>query len=251
LRTNDMDTLRITVVRIGHLKRPVDFGRILRWRSRLFDVTALLERDYAPNGDETWQTFSDDELELIEFDPKSAVTVAITEYGLEDNYFMRRLKSGVVVLSLREVGELLQQVNVPIENFLLRNLYAIGLLYHHQGRTLPASRIGIPKIIHDETRSCVFDMNGIRADIAYSCSGPTICNPCKVSLGEKALPQDVLKSVQRELRRIRRPLYFRMAEFVRRRPLLSLAIAFGGGLSLELVGNGAYDLMRITLGFAQ
>jgi hypothetical protein len=236
--------LRLTLVKLGHFKRNIDLSSLRRWNSDLFEVVTLQERAHAPDGDQEWQEFLDDSEGLPEPDVSSDITVAITEYGLEDNFYLRRLRSGLILMSLAEVGSLLEERNVPLENFILRNLYCVSLIRYHQGRACPTSRNGRPDLIHDETRSCLFDMNGIKSDVLYSSSEPCVCSACKAKLESADLPAGVLRSVGRELARIRKPLYFRMRDFVRRRPLVSLSLAFAGGLLLELIGNAAYDFLN-------
>jgi hypothetical protein len=236
--------LRISLVRVGHFKRPVDISRVQRWRSELFEVVAIKEISHSPDGEDEWQQFSDTSRGLPQPDSASDITIAVTEYSLENNYYLRRLPSGLVLISLCEIRPLLDEHDVPLENFLVRNIYSTCLLYHYVGRRLPATQAGTPSIMHDETRSCLFDMNGIRSDILYSTSAPTICSACDSQLSTTQLPHETLKKVRLELRKIRKSLYFRTVEFVKRRPILSLAIAFAGGLALELIGNASYDVLR-------
>jgi len=234
--------ITFTIITLGHIKHRINVDRIRSWPSKLFKISGISACTNIPDGKVGWQQFTDDDLDFVRLDTNADITVAITEYALEENYYIRRITSGVVVLSLYEVADVLGRQNIPIEHFIIRNLYEIAMLFLLYGSLQP-TRTGVPSIIHDETRSCLFDMNGLKCDVEYSTSKPSICSQCHAALSRSQLPNDTLRKLEKELKRIRKPLYHRIVGFVKQRPILSLWIAIVAGIILELVGNGLYDVL--------
>lgn len=233
---------KITLVKLGYMKRPIDTSVISKWKSGLFDVIAIDEKTYIPNmNSDDWQYLSDTQvLDIISHDEKSDFTIAITEYELEDNFYMRRITEGVSVLSLFEVGDMLQYYNIPLENFIAINLYKMVALLKIY-RKLPITREEIPPIIHDETRSCLFDMNGIKLDVIYSTERPNICQRCQVTMKGIQLPHGFLNRICKELKKIRKPRYYRLQDYIKKRPLISIGIMMIGALIIGILANLAYD----------
>jgi hypothetical protein len=239
--------VRVAIVKLGHIKHHVDFGKIVRWRSALFQITGVNSRLDLPDGMERWQFFSDDRLGFVAPVNGADLTVAITEYALEDNFYMRRLQDSVVAMSLYETAEIIESANIPLELFVLRNIYELCLL-HHLCDSLPATAEGIPDTIHDETRSCLFDMNGLKEDIVYSTAHPSFCSQCHARLAATQLPDGIVAEVEKELRRIRKPLYHRIADWVKLHPILAMGITFATAMVIELLGNSVYDMLKGLFG---
>ncbi len=235
------------IVRLGHIKHRIDFGRIKRWPSELFKVSAISTCTNIPDGKVRWQEFADDDLTFVKPVGGADITVAITEYALKDNFYIRCIPGPVVVMSLFEVADILEWQSIPLEHFVVRNLYEICLLHLLYGNVAPTAD-SIPDIIHDETRSCLFDMNGLKGDVVFSTSRPSLCQQCRATLAGSQLPDQTMAYLEKELRKIRKPLYYRIAGFVKQHPILSLCIAFACGLGIELIGNWAYDLLKLLLG---
>lgn len=229
---------------MGHINHPIDFGRIGRWKSNFIRVIGITEQLDIPDGQRGWKEYTDNELDFLSPVPGADVTVAITEYALQDNFYIRRLSSSVVVISLYETADVIEAENIPLEYFILRNLYEFYLL-HHIYHPIPPTREGIPNIIHNETRSCLFDMCGEKYDVIFSTGKPSLCNQCKANLAAHQLPDGALVGVERELRRIRKPRYYRISDWVKQRPVRSLVIASVGAICTGAVGNGVYDLLKL------
>lgn len=238
--------ITFAIVRLGHIKHRINLDRVRRWPSKLFRVSGISTCHNIPDGRLGWQTFNDEDLGFVNPVPGADITVALTEYALADNFYIRHRPGPVLAMSFYEVADILEWQSIPLEHFVVRNLYEICLVWHLYGRE-QLGEAGLPDIIHDETRSCLFDMNGPKGDIVFSTARPSLCDQCRARLAGNQIPDEVIRNLDRELRRIRRPLYYRLAGFVRQHPLLSSAIALGTGLGLAVAGNAAYDLVRWLL----
>ena len=155
---------------------------------------------------------------------------------------MRQISEKVTVISLFEVGDLLQYNNIPLENFIIVNLYKIVALSKIYKQLFPTCE-KIPDIIHEEPRSCLFDMNGLKTDVIYSTARPIICQQCRSVMEESQLPQGFLISICKELKAIRKPRYYRLQDWIKRRPFWSLFIMFIGAVVVEILANIFYEFI--------
>lgn len=171
-----MKKIKINLVTLGNLKYAVNFKEIASWQSKAFSAEHAHEVQAISNAEGTeedgWQ-YSDRQLSLI-LRPSSThdFTVGIINVPLEGNYYLRRLGSNAIVLSLYETAEILRNANITIEGFIVRNLYEICLIYHEYAGKVPDAAYSVA---HDEIRGCLFDMNANKADIIFSCDKPIIC----------------------------------------------------------------------------
>jgi len=233
-----MEPVKIAVVTIGHL--PPDFTRtrLRSWRSSLFEVVGRSE-SYSLSKDSDgpdWE-YSDETLEaLLPSNFEGDFLFAIANVPLTDNYYARRLGGMRVVVSLHEVAAIMRAANIPIENAILRLLYSAALVYRRFGNEVPRTGEN-DAFTHDETRGCLFDMNGFKADLAVSCHKPTICPECVVKLKGAQIPHETLDAVQAELKGIRKALFFRLADWVRSHPIVAIVISGVAAVVLGAIGS--------------
>jgi hypothetical protein len=238
----------ISIVQLGQLKRRINFGNLQRWKSKVFKINSVSEICHIPNFEykTNWQYLSDDLVRsCIEHDGKAKITIAVTEYSLEANFYMRKVDSGLTIISLFEVGDILRDRDIPIENFILRNIYeivALTCVYPD----LPNTSDEIPAIVHEETRSCLFDISGIKTDIIYSSSKPSLCPQCEAYLQKKQLPQGFTNNLISEIKRIRKPLFNRISDFIKHHPIWAIIIGIVTQLCIGIVANYLYYLINRT-----
>jgi len=80
-------------------------------------------------------------------------------------------------------------------------------------------------------------MNGIKTDIVFSCHHPVLCDACRVAAGGEQVSNEFLDIFQKEIGRIRKKLYYRAAEGVKRHPLLALGISSVFAVALGIIGS--------------
>jgi hypothetical protein len=73
--------------------------------------------------------------------------------------------------------QILIEGHIPLENLVLRILYAYSLVYLRQDNKIP-SQINVLDFTHDDTRGCLFDMNGNKTDVLFSLDKPKIGDEC-------------------------------------------------------------------------
>lgn len=118
------------------------------------------------------------------------------------------------------VKDFLKDENIPLENVVYRILYAYSLAYKSSGDRV-SSYDDTPGFTHDETKGCLFDMNGLKTDLIESCDKPIICNDCEHKLSTRKVPTNLIETVKKELRGIRKARYYRWADFIKSHPILS------------------------------
>jgi len=186
---------------------PADFNRqkIKGWDSSVFEIVDEIE-SYSLTCDSDgldWE-FTDEALENVL--PKNfngEFLIAIVNVPIELNWYSRRLSANRVVFSFHEIKEILRFSNIPLENVICRLLYAYTLLYKRSGNRIPENAEHT-NFTHDETRGCLFDMNGIKTDVVYSCHNPVICPDCVGRLKREKVSDETIAKCQSEIRRIRK-----------------------------------------------
>lgn len=233
-----MSKTKITIATIGHM--PMEFSRqsITSWQSSAFEVIGEIE-SYSLNKDSdgvNWE-FTDASMEDILPDNFSGdFLVAIVNVPLELSWYSRRLSANRVVLTFHEIKEYLKYSNIPLENVVLRLLYAYTLLYKRSGNQIPKNTAQT-NFTHDETRGCIFDMNGLKFDIIHSCHNPIICSDCIGKLGQEKVSEETINKCRADIKRIRKTAFYRITDFVKLHPIFSLAISCMTAIVLGVIGS--------------
>ena len=229
---------KIKIVLIGNL--PVDFDKrkIENWSSSVFRIVDAIESySLSTNSDGPNWEFTDEALlrELpSHFD--GDFLVAIVDVPLELNWYSRRISSNKVVFTFHEIKDVLIPHHIPLENVIYRLLYAYTLIYLRYGNNIPEAREET-NFAHDEARGCLFDMNGIKNTIYRSCDQPVICSECVERLKQERISDETIRTVQRENRRIQKPLFYRFADFIKKHPIWSLIVSALSAILLGAVGS--------------
>jgi hypothetical protein len=230
---------------------PGDFNRqkIKQWQSSVFEIVGEIE-SYAliRNADSHGWEFSDRVFEEIlpnKFDGN--FLIAIVNVPIELNWYARRLSLNRVVFSFHEIKEILRFSNIALENVIYRLIYAYTLLYKRSGNRIPEATEHT-NFTHDEVRGCLFDMNGIKTNILYSCHNPIICSYCVEQLRKDHVSNETIAQCQHEIRRIRKAMFYRITDFIKKHPLWSLAIsgvtAIILGAAGSVLGSYVFEAMR-------
>jgi len=233
-----MKKVKIKLVSIGHLPRHLELTRVSGWKSQVFELVGEIE-NFALRCDadsEGWE-FSDALLKARLPDHAGAdFLIAIVNVPIQDNWYSRRLGDNQVVFTFSQIQDFLAWENIPIENAILRLLYAYTLLYRRSGNKIPG--LGeAPSFTHDETRGCLFDMNGIKSDLVESCNEPIVCSECEERLRNERVSTQTIGTVKNEIRRIRKHLYYRAFDFVKKKPVAALIVSSAFAVLLGVIGS--------------
>ena len=233
-----MNKAKIKLITIGHMPLHLNLARVTKWKSEVFELAGEIE-NYALRceSDSDGWVFSDVLLKnQLPENGDANFLIALVNVAIEDNWYSRRIGGNQVVFTFSQIKDYLNWENIPLENVVLRVLYAYTLLYRRAGDKIP-SMGDTPGFTHDETRGCLFDMNGIKSDLVESCNKPVVCPDCVERLMRERVSTQTIKMVQREIKVIRKQLYYRFVDFVKVKPLISLFISSLFALFLGIVGS--------------
>ena len=239
--------ISITLVKLGNLRYLVDVNFLKNWKSEIIKISEIKEvstiEDAKGMGGEgmagNFRHYTDGQLEnIIQKNPNSNLTIGLIGEPLQEDYYLRPLKDETCVISLHEMGRMMQMHNFTIESYILRNVYRVVTAWVADGSVIIQSGRMQP---HDFNK-CLFDYNWNKADILLSMDSPPVCQSCKEKLAKKALPNNFLPILDKDLSRIRKALYFRIIDWIKSHPLISVSLAVLGALLLNVAGNIIYEL---------
>ena len=240
-----MTPIKISLVSLGSLKYPVDIGYLEGWPSRLLSVQHGTSIGHLSNAEGPEWVYTDKQLRaLIQADADANFTLALINARLENNYYMRRLGDKVAVLSLFEMAEIVRFSDFTIENYILRNIYELAVLYAANGSIIPPDALSWT---HDDVRGCLFDMNASKPDIVFSMHKPTLCDGCRTRVLSKQVNCGFLPTLDKELSRIKKARFFRMSEWVKTHPLSALAITASSAVILNLIASVIFEKAKCLL----
>ena len=235
-----MQKIKISTVFLGHQKVPVDFQYLTGWKSAIFEFQPAQSIPYSPDANGNRWEYPDSQIEeLVTSVTGADVTVVLVSTALERNFYVRRLTGNRIVISLYEMAYILKSANFRLEDFLLRNLYAYSVYFHaYRGRPPTSSAFSWS---HHDIRGCLFDMNPQKADVLYSMHQPNLCGDCVQRLGSCQVDASFADALSAELRKIQKPLFFRISDWVKAHPLWSLCLTAGFAVFLNLVASVIFE----------
>lgn len=227
---------------MGSLKYPVDIGYLEGWKSDLITIKHGASVGHLPDADgANWERSKSQLSGLLRTDPAADFTLGLINAPLEQNYYLRRLGDKVAVLSLYEMAEIVRFSDFTIENFILRNIYELAVLYAANSALIPADGY---TWAHDDVRGCLFDMNASKPDIVFSLDQPTLCNACTTRVSSRQISPDFLPTLTKELKRIRKARYFRMSEWVKGHPLWAMVLAGCSAVTLNIAASILFEKLK-------
>jgi hypothetical protein len=243
-----MSKTRIQLAVLG--RPPPDFSvqELLAWESSVFEISPDIG-SYELNEDAEgadWE-YTDDQLEkYLSNKIKGDFLVILVSVKLQFNWYVRRLTKNRVLLTFYELDQILRFHRIPLKNVALRALYVATLIFQRYGHRIPPASEPT-NYAHDETRGCLFDMNASKSDVVRSCHEPIICDYCIAQLKQAQLSNELIRTVQSEIRKIRKPLFHQLAEFVQLHPvwslMISLATALLVGVLSSVLGAALYSAL--------
>ena len=243
-----MEKIKINVVTIGRVPIQFKLLELENWKSEIFEIVGVENYGLTGNSDRPKWRFSDEFFNnQLQKNFVGDFRFVIVNVPIRYNFYSRRISENCIVFTFHEIANFLFAENIPLQNVVLRLLYSYALLYQACDQKIPTSQQEY-QFAHDETRGCLFDMNGIKSEIIESCNQPIICEECAVHLQRSRVPVSMIKAACGESRKIKKPLYYRLLDSVKTHPLLALFISSGFAILLGIAGSLAasflYDAIR-------
>lgn len=217
-------------------------NKIKHWKSEVFQIADNIENfSLRANSDGNQWDFSDSLIkEQLPITSDVDFVIAIVNVPIENNWYSRRLGNNQIVITFHEIRDILLGSNIPLENVVLRLMYSYALVYKQYNNRIPSANEAA-KFTHDETRGCIFDMNGIKTDLPLSCDKPQICEECQERLRKSKVSNEVLEQSTKEIINIRKEFYYRTLAFVKKHPIWALVISSGYALALNVIASFIYQ----------
>lgn len=232
----------IKLVTIGHLPSDFHIEKLTGWKSDIFQLSGNIESfSLRANSDgENWD-FSDALLkEQLPDSANADFVIALVNVPIENNWYSRRVSHHHIVITFHEIQEILRNANIPLANVVLRLLYTYSLAYRQYGNRIPTVSEAV-NFTHDETRGCIFDMNGIKTDLPTSCDKPQICDECQERLKKNLVSNDLIKKSAKEILGIKKDFYYRIVGFVKKHPVWALLISSLYAIALNIIASMIYS----------
>ena len=235
-----MAKVKIQLMQLGY--PPVDLREVSKWRSKQFEFTdGIIHKADLPDADtEAWRLSKARLLKVIGKSTGADITFAVTDRPIERNYYMHLLSDNVVVLTLNEVSGILAVANLQPEMFVLRNIYEIVCMWRELDGKAGATAYTLP---HQDVRGCLYDLNFDKTDLVRSTESVHLCPQCKARLMGKPLPLGFVDDVERELKGIKKPLVYKVLDFVKAHPVAAFVISSAWALVLGLASNAVYGYL--------
>lgn len=229
---------KIKLAVLGRLPPEFDPGDLVKWTSATFEVDPRIE-SFELNEDAQgvdWE-YTDQQLEkYLSTITDGSFLVILLSVKLQDNWYVRRLPGNRILFTFHDIDQILRFHHIPLTNVALRVLYAASLIYRRYGNRIPPTTERT-NYAHDETRGCLFDMNASKLDVVHSCHEPILCEYCVGQLKSAQISNEVIRTVQSEIRKIRKPLFQRMADFIQNHPVWSIVISVATALSVGVLAS--------------
>ncbi len=243
-----MSKTSIKLVIIGHIDKIVDFEFIQNYKSNLFVIEELNRISDLPppkkNDGYLDVVYSADEMKSILSNIQcNDFCIGIMNYRFVDNFYMHRIDNNKMCISIAGLEEILMSRDISLENFIIKNIYEIFSFYKIFGSTLDGD---VYEFVHEDTRGCLFDLNGDKNDILYNTEKPIICNECLSKINKKALPNNFVDSIKSELETINKPLLKRVELFIKKYPLLSIMMTIIFSTLINILSNFIWSLIAGT-----
>jgi hypothetical protein len=236
-----MAALRLKIIKIGTSRHSSIWEFVDKIKntnySKLFKITEVTEIAL-PDADCYGWSYSKESLESkVTINGNVDIALGFIDQPFNDNYFAHRLTDSTGIVSLFEVDSIFSDANVHEKNFLLLMIYVSIMIYYTKANV-------IREIHHDDTRSCLFDMCGNKEDIIHSATKPCICYECESTLRKYELPTGLIDTLKQELKRIKKPLFYRIKDWIKAHPILSLIITFLSSILINMVSSILYDAIK-------
>ena len=239
-----LNKINIKVIVLGDYPVSINFNKIKKFNSSLFSIAGEIDSiSMRINADLPDWAYSDESLEkMVPERNGEDILLAITNVPLDLNWYTRRLNGCRVVLTLYEIRDICLSKNLPVENAILRVLHAYSLVYLSSDRTIPTYG-SIQSFTHDETRGCLFDMNGDKLDIVHSCDKPIICPECRERLTARKVSKRLLDSAEKDIKKITKDSFYKISDFVRSHPIISISVVILSSFLTSVLAALFYDLV--------
>lgn len=221
-----MKKYKVIIYKLGFQRYNDKIEQLKKYKSPLFEICDCKEVKHLPENDYDWGYTDGAIIELLREQKISNDNVDLClcfiDCVIEDNYFTRDLSdfdNKTVLCSFYQAAKMFNENNIDLFNYLH------GVVLNEIVQIATLGKVDEQKFLHDDTRNCLFDMCGEKNDILLKYSKPKLCSKCKSKIDEKSVNSDFLPNLEKEFKSFKKVLFYRILDFVKSKPLLSIIIA--------------------------
>ena len=231
--------INISLVSYGLYKSQINIKFLMNWESKYFKISNYTQiKNIAEPTGSRWE-YTDKDIEKHLVHTTGDITIALTDITLEYNYYLRRIHDNVCILSTKDMAEIMFENNYAIEHFILRNIYPLIISFYAIKSVKP-----LHSWSHVVIKGCFFDKNAYKTDILFSMDRPIVCEECSYRILDKPMPLGFLEDIQKEYRKLKRPLYYRINRYVKNNLAASIAIIAFSTIILNIISNIATEYIK-------
>lgn len=174
-----MKKFKIQICLLGYQRYLDKIEKLQNYSSKLFEVTNCIVIKQLPPCDHEWG-YSDNCINQLltssNIDNSNVeLCLCFIDNPIEYNYFTRDLSefdSKTVLCSFYQVETIFDEQNIDIFN------YIHGIILNEIVQIATLHKVNEDYFLHDDTRNCLFDMCGLKKDIAIKYGVPSLCPSC-------------------------------------------------------------------------
>ncbi len=241
-----MRRLDVKLVLVGHLRNTLNLQKLKRFDSRFFRIAEVERIDTlsCPHRDDGFLdiVYSRGQIASL-MNPVNAsdLVVGIINYRFDDNFYLHRTGRNKACISIADIDRLLLTHNISLENFILKNIFEMIVFVNILGGL---DTDEVYSSVHRDTRGCLFDLNGDKLDVLYNTERPIICDACKAMIQSKSVPDNFVKDLESELRKIHKPYILEIELFIKKYPLFSILVTFLFGVLINIGSNILWKFLK-------
>lgn len=240
-----MKKFKIQLCLLGYQRHLEKINKLQNYQSQLFEVTKCIEIKHLPQSDCDW-AYSDKLIcRLLTANNVNNdfvdLCLCFIDQPIEDNYFTRDLPAfddKTVLCSFHQTEEIFAEKNVDLFN------YIHGIVLNELVQIATLKKVDEEYFLHDDTRNCLFDMCGIKSDIAIKYGAPQLCSECIAKIESNAVDKEFLPLLNKEFKSFKKLLCYRILDFIKQRPILSLIITFIATLLINILSSVIFEWFK-------
>ena len=240
-----MKKYQVRLCLLGYQRYKNTINRLRNFNSKLFEITDCLEIQQMPPCDYNW-IYTDDTICNLLAENKinnSSVDLCLcfTDQPIEANFFTRDLSdfdNKTVLCSFSQVEYIFAQKNVDLFN------YVHGIVLNELVQIATLHKVDESFFLHDDTRNCLFDMCGCKEDITLKYSFPRLCTDCTSKIQKQAIDKNFIPLLENEFKTFKKPLFYRILDFVKQKPVLSILITLASSLIINLLSSFLFEMLK-------
>ena len=243
-----MKKFKIQICLLGYQRYLDKIEKLQNYSSKLFEVTNCIVIKQLPPCDHEWG-YSDNCINQLltssNIDNSNVeLCLCFIDNPIEYNYFTRDLSefdSKTVLCSFYQVEPIFDEQNIDIFN------YIHGIILNEIVQIATLHKVNEDYFLHDDTRNCLFDMCGLKKDIAIKYGVPSLCPSCIAKIESTAVDKEFVPLLNKEFKSFKKALFYRIIDFVKERPILSIIITFLSTIIINILSSFLYELLKFIL----